>query len=51
MKHVWNFIKWLADILFGICVIIAVLILVSAIFYPHDNLLLAGVKWLSTKQF
>lgn len=48
MKHLWKFIVWLLDIIFGIFVVIALILIVSVIFYPHDNLLLEFGKWLAT---
>lgn len=49
LNHIWKFIKWLLDIIFGITVIIAVILIVSVIFFPHDNLLLELGKWLASR--
>jgi len=55
MKAIWThfsrFIWWLLDILFGIAVVIAIILIISVIFFPQDNLLLRFGKWLATKQF
>jgi len=48
-KHLGKFIIWLLDIIFGIFVIVALILIVSAIFWPQDNLLLETGKWLASR--
>lgn len=51
LKHLLKFFWWLADIIFGILVVVAIILIVSVIFFPQDNLLLEFGKWLATRHY
>lgn len=49
INTVGKFILKVLDLVFGFFVVLAVILIVSVIFYPHDNLLLHLAKWLVNK--
>lgn len=48
IKAIGRFIWKVLDMVFGIIVVLAIILIVSVIFYPHDNLLLQLGKWFSS---
>lgn len=51
LKHLLKFIIWLLDIIFGIFVVLSLILIVSVIFFPNDNIALELGKWLATHHY